>query len=264
MVPLLVALFVAISGVGSKDAQPASATLELQPYFRELRTVRVSIGQETFVFLFDTGAGVTAITPQTARKLGCTPYGQDIGFRMSGERVAFGRCGRMALRSGGWSATVDPVGVFDLAAVLPPELPQLDGILGLDAFRGHLITIDWPARKITVDNSPGANTSTGPILQTRIASGESGRFLTVFVPVAAAKGDLWLLLDSGNIAGTLVARSVVDEGLLQPAADGTVRLALRGRSPMVMPITTSDLIIDGALGTAFLSLGPITVDLRRW
>ena len=261
---ILIALILASSGFGGRSAQPTSATLDLHSYFRELRTVQVSIGEETFTFLFDTGAGVTAVTPQTARKLGCTPHGQDIGFRMSGERVSFARCGRMDLRSGNWSATIDPAGVFDLAAVMPAELPPLDGILGLDAFRGRVITIDWPAGKIAVEDSTDEGIASRlPILETRFATGESGRFLTAFVPVAASTGQLWLLLDSGNIAGTMIARSVVDEGLLHPSADGAATLAISGRPPVVMPIRTSDLIIDGALGTAFLAAGPVTLDLRR-
>ena len=233
------------------------STLTLHPYFRELMTLKVTAGGQSLTMLVDTGAGATALTPAAARAAGCEPRGRDVGFRMSGERVTFARCGEMRVESGGWSRALD-VAVFDLHALLPPELPRLDGIVGLDFFRGATITIDWRARQIRV-NAAGNGAQS---LAARFATGENGRFLTALVPVHGAGADLWFLLDSGNISGTIVARSIVEDGLLRLDADGTAMLAVDRAEPFRVSPRQADLIIDGALGTDYLLRGPVRLDLR--
>lgn len=241
----------------------APAALELVPYFRELRTVRVESRIGPLTLLLDTGGGATLITPEVAARAGCTPYGRDVGRRMSGERVEFGQCDALELSAGAWRAQVDPVAVFDVNALLPKELPRLDGVLALDAFRGRVITLDWPAGQLRIHGDLDADQqvrSTG--LAVRAATGDSGRMFSAFAPIAATRGRLWFLLDSGNIRGTLVSRHVATGGLLTITPDGTAPLAIGGRAPVVMSVTVDDLDIDGALGTAFLMSGPVTLDLR--
>src|SRR6267143_6470748 len=64
-------------------------------------TVQVKVGNHTGVFLFDTGEGVTTITPQFAKTLGCEPWGRISGFRMSGERLDMERCDNLLFELGG-------------------------------------------------------------------------------------------------------------------------------------------------------------------
>ena len=117
--PWLVAMACLAAGCGTPEAPAASpegtpAVLALQPYFRELKTVRVSAAGRPLTMLMDTGGGATLVTPDVARALGCTPFGRDVGHRMTGEAVEFQRCEELTLSAGAWKRRIEPVGVFDI------------------------------------------------------------------------------------------------------------------------------------------------------
>lgn len=249
-----------------RDAVPETAdvTVALHPYFRDLRVVRAQAGADTLTLLFDSGGGATLIAPHVARARGCTPHGADVGHRMSGEPVTFGRCDSLRIDLGGWSTRLAPVAVFDVNALLPKELPRLDGVLALDAFRGHALTIDWPAGAIIIRGTAAVDSaiaSTG--IAIRLATGESGRFLSALVRVGGTHEPLWFLLDSGNLRGTLVSTTVLQDSLLPLRSPNEALLSLGGRAPVPSPFTPAELMLDGALGTDFLQQGPVTLDLRR-
>lgn len=244
----------------------SAAHLNLVNYFRGMRTVSVEIGKYPFTFLVDTGGGTTMITPEACQILGLEPYGLDKGHRMSGELVEIRRYEQLEIGIGDWNAVIAPIGVFDLNRLLPRELPALDGILALDAFRGHVITLDWPMGEIRVhagEQDPEENATAVSAVPYRVASGESGRFFTVLLPVQARRGLLWFLLDSGNIRGTLVAQFVVDEKLLDIDPDLNCELIIPNLPSIRLAVEKVDLIVDGALGTHFLSQGSVTLDLRN-
>ena len=241
----------------------ADVTIELHPYFRDLRVVHARVGGDTLRLLLDTGGGATLITPQVARNLRCSPHGSDVGHRMTGEPVVFARCDSLRITVGAWSARLAPVAVFDVAALLPRELPQLDGVLSLDAFRGQVLTVDWPAGALLVRGSvttSSALANSGVSL--RLATGESGRFLTVFVPVGGTREPLWFLLDSGNLRGTLVGREVLRDSLLPLRGPQDAVLTVGGRPPAGFTFAPADLMLDGVLGTDYFQRGPVTLDLR--
>lgn len=243
--------------------ETADVTIELHPYFRDLRVVHARVGGDTLRLLLDTGGGATLITPQVARNLGCSPHGSDVGHRMTGEPVVFARCDSLRITVGAWSARLAPVAVFDVAALLPRELPQLDGVLSLDTFRGQVLTVDWPAGALLVRGSvttSSALANTGVSL--RLATGESGRFLTVFVPVGGTREPLWFLLDSGNLRGTLVGREVLRDSLLPLRGPQDAVLTVGGRPPARFTFAPADLMLDGVLGTDYFQRGPVTLDLR--
>lgn len=257
---LLLALPLSMRAAPAQDLQ-----LELDPYFRGLRTITLTAGAQKLVMLVDTGGGVSAISPQSAAAMGCVPFGRDVGHRMTGEAVTFQRCESATLAAGRWSHTFAPVGVFDIAALLPKELPHLDGVLTLDAFAGRVVTFNWAANNITiVDPAREREAVAATGVPFRAATGETGRFLTAFLPVAGTRGPLWFLLDSGNIRGTLAAESVMAETLLPLGAGKTARLAIGGRPAIELEFTTEKLAIDGALGTDLLMRGAVTLDLRPY
>jgi hypothetical protein len=264
---LLAAACVA-AGCGQATGPPPApaakaATLALQPYFRELKTVHVSTAGLALTMLLDTGGGATLITPDAARQIGCTPFGRDVGHRMTGEAVEFQRCESLELAAGTWRRRIEPVAVFDVNRLLPPELPKLDGLLALDAFQGEVVTLDWRAGTLTVrapDDARAALEASG--VPVRIATGEAGRFYSVMLPVTASRGRLWFLLDSGNIRGTLVARHVVRDGRLEIGQNGGASVKIGSRPAVSLRTEAADLDIDGALGTAYLLQGPVTLDLR--
>ncbi|MEQ8576874.1 MAG: retropepsin-like aspartic protease, partial [Fulvivirga sp.] len=85
----------------NQTSAKSQTQIKLNNYFRELKTVEVTIDGETYDFLFDTGGGVTVVSPQVIEKLNKEPYGYNVGFRMSGERVVFERCDSVTLTMGG-------------------------------------------------------------------------------------------------------------------------------------------------------------------
>jgi hypothetical protein len=237
--------------------------IPLHPYFRDLRVVRALAGTDTLTLLLDTGGGTTLITPQVAARRDCVPHGLDVGHRMTGEPVAFARCDSLRITSGAWSVNLVPVAVFDVSALLPKELPALDGVLSLDAFRGHVVTVDWPAGSLTIRGSATEDSAVADNgVTARLATGESGRFLTALLRVEGSREPLWFLLDSGNLRGTLVAMTVLRDSLLRRSGPKEAMLAIGGRRPIRFTFTAANLVLDGALGTDYLERGPVTLDLR--
>lgn len=240
----------------------APARLGLEPYFRDLRTVRAIVGRDTVALLLDTGGGATLITPTLAAAIGCTPAGRTVGHRMSGEPVEFRYCGAIEMAVGGTPLRLPRIAVFDVNALLPAELPRLGGVLALDAFRGNVLTLDWGGDSIQVHGPAGADAalaSSGVPL--RPATGADGASLAALLPVAGRRGPLWLLLDSGNLRGTLLDVHVARDSLLA-VVDGRATLRVGDRPPWDAPVSVTPLILDGALGTDFLLRGPVTLDLR--
>jgi hypothetical protein len=237
--------------------------ITLYPYFRELRTVRALAGRDTLTLLFDTGGGATLITPAMAQRIGCRPYGRDVGYRMTGEPVEFQRCDSLTLALSGWSRPLAPVAVFDVNALLPAELPRLDGVLALDAFRGQVLTIDWPGQRLLVHSPTSSEAALAAFgLTVRPATGETGRMLTVFARAAGQRGFLWLLIDSGNLQGTLIDSGVFRDALLIRGPDSLVALDLGPGHLQRVSVRPGTFILDGVLGADFLQRGPLALDLR--
>ena len=259
-----VAAFIAAGCTSLEQAQPPSIVIPLKPYFRSLKSAELLLDGRKLTFLVDSAGGRTLISEELARATGCTPFGRDVAYRMSGEPVTFANCDSFAASAAGFTISLRPVAVFDVNKLLPPELPKLDGVLALDAFRNHVVSIDWSHDRLIVhapQEADGALAANGVPL--RVATGENGSGLSVLVPVAGASKPLWFLLDSGNIRGTLVAQSIADQGLLSPTADGSVSIAV-GTRPGVKLVPVIDAInVDGVLGTEYLNMQTITLDLRR-
>lgn len=254
----LVGVVITVAACGPPPSHAPDETLAMESFFRELRVVRVQSSAGPLTLLFDTGGGATAITPAAARRMKCVPAGRDVGHRMSGERVEFRQCERLDLELGSWRTTLSPVAVFDVNALLPAELRTLDGVLALDAFRGRVLTIDWPNNVVRISDEVDAPESVVPY---RVGTGDNGRYVTALLPVESTSSRLWFLLDSGNIAGTLVAAHSAD--LLTVSPSGTASLRVAGRPAVTLPTTRAEIILDGALGTSYLmATGPLTLDLR--
>lgn len=136
---ILTAVLFALCGCTHIDGSTAPPQeIALRPYVAELRTVEVVIDGKAYDFLFDSGGGYTLLSPQILDAAGCVPSGQLTGFRMSGERVDFKKCGATALRIGAVAFHVES-GVFDINALLPDTLPALHGVLSLHTFADGML-----------------------------------------------------------------------------------------------------------------------------
>jgi hypothetical protein len=109
-----------------------------------------------------------------------------------------------------------------------------------------------------------------PLLARR-ATGEDGSTLAVFLAARADGAPVWLLLDSGNLVGTILSPHAVEQiGLpLPPAADDEKAMVLEAATVEVLGVASTresivvrDLIHDGALGASFMKRGIVMFDLR--
>jgi hypothetical protein len=243
-----------------------------------LQTVQADVQGKSVPFLFDTGGGLTFVTPDMAASLGCRSFGQATGFRADGEKIAFPRCGSTNLRIGGYD-TSNEVGVFDLMAMIHKQVaharqqghdlpmpPTLGGLIGLSSFRGQLVTLDYAHDRIVVETpqSMRARTKAMQPLEVRMATLPSGG-LEVFVQARAAKGTLWLELDSGNNGPTFLAPHAIEQlGLDLPKGDTRqVDLELTHFGSMPAKVARRDMIYDGQLGIGLISKLVITLDLQH-
>lgn len=187
--------------VSEAVAQSRPTTIALSPYLGVLWSFEAELGGKPRTFLFDTGGGITVITPATATEIGCTPWGQLSGFRMRGERVDMTRCDGLGLRTDGVDLTARTVGVIDFDRLLPKGAPPLAGSVALDAFAAKIVTIDLAHRQIVLETaeSLGRRIENAREIEFHIAREVSGRSVTPFVAVRTPKGNLWMELDTAAI-----------------------------------------------------------------
>lgn len=279
---LLVLLSAAMS-VPARAAVPAIGgqpiVIPLHAYAdTPLKTVQAVVDGKSVPFLFDTGGGLTFVTPNMAPALGCKPFGQATGFRADGEKVSFPRCDGAGFRIGGYRANGE-VGVFDLMGMITrqveqarkqgrdvPMPPTLGGLIGLSSFRDKALTLDYAHDRIVVETpqSLRARVASMKPLELRLATLPSGA-VEAFVQAKAAHGTLWLQLDSGNNGPTFLAPHAIEQlGLALPAgATKRVELDLTHFQPMQADVARRDMIYDGQLGLELIRRMLITIDLAR-
>jgi hypothetical protein len=252
---LLAAAALAVTPCGEvppPTSPEGDVSIRLEPYVGRLVTVEAKLGQEKLRLLLDTGGGQTLVTPRVALRLGCTPRGRTVGLRMTGERVEFARCDAVPLEIGGRRLPGSAVAVWDVMAVLPKDVPPLDGVLALDRLAGQPFTLDLSGRTLTLESAASLERRVPGLrrLEARVATGLSGADLTVFVHGVLGQPG-WFLFDSGNLDLTQVAPHML------PATEGTPPsaglLTLDGLPPVEVPTRVRDLLYDGVLAESFLS-----------
>lgn len=256
------------AGALPANARPSEPTIiPLEPYLGNQSAVRLSVEGHAGLFLFDTGEGVSTVTPAFARSLGRAPWGRITGFRMSGERLDFPRCDNLHFEVGDARFEAPIVGVFDIMSLLPAGVPALQGALGLDIFAGMVITIEPRARRIVVETpqSLAARLATAREVPGRLVRDAEGVALAVDVGVQTPKGIAWMELDNGNGGALVVANHIApllglapDQKTPQPAT-----FTLVGDIAVSGPTRTRDLIMDGNISNAFLRDWNLTLDLAK-
>lgn len=234
-----------------------------------IRTVRVAIAGDTLDFLFDTGGGVTVISPAVAARLGCVPSGRSVGFRMTGQMLSGAFCHDVSLSVGG-IALNDDAGVMDFAEMLGPKAPKVDGMISLSTLRGRALTLDLPHDRLVVETpaSLAARVRDMTPLTARLATGVSGGELGVYIGVPAGTTMLWLEWDSEHNARTFLAPHAAKLlGLTDSTGRGDIELPLAPRVRPTIAVQTKDIIHDGVLSARFLERATWSVDLatgRMW
>lgn len=231
-------------------------------------------GQDGY-FLFDTGGGVTNISPQFAAKIGCKPWGQMSGFTMMAQRIDMQRCDKVRVRVGDYEVSRDTVGVFDGSSMMPPGAPHLDGTIALDVFEGQALRLSVGDRTLTPLSAAEVQKLTRgrTALPLHLVRDAEGMALSVNVPVRTPQGVAWFELDSGNTSPiALVGKHLADGLKLDPASGANKKseqatLTLDDGTAWTGDVRVFDLVLDGNLGSTFLSRYEVVLDLggkRAW
>ena len=250
---------------GSRVSAPVTIPFTRGP--AHLRTIKVPVGADSADYLFDTGGGVTVLSPQDSALLGCTPGGQRFGVRLTGEVLSGRTCANVTLDVGPFRVTTD-AGVMDLAKLLGPGAPKVRGMVSLNAFEGRALTLDLAHERMIVETpaSLAARVRQMTPLPVRLATGEHGGQLAVYVGVRARNGAmLWFEWDSENNASTLVspaALTLLGGDSTSRMTDLPVTLA-RGLDVVIPMMTKGNMIHDGVLSAGFMERAVWTVDLAH-
>ena len=260
---MLIAL--SMTACTSSDISRETPTeIELHDYQSLLHSVDVAIGGGDYRFLFDTGGGVTVISPDVAEKLGCRAFGRTVAFRMEGERVSFPSCGVGTVSVSGVDLEVE-LFIMDIASLLPEGWPAIDGVLSLHTFAARSITIDIANRRVVMetDASLAERTATMTPVRTRESRQSGGASLDLFVEVPTSEGSLWFEVDSaavGPVPAPCHTASIL--GWQLPLRDpATVTDELKGLGAVQFDAYRKDIIYDGVLGQNALKQMVLTVDL---
>lgn len=253
------------------NAAPRPVELELEPYSGRLRQVEVGLGGEVHPFLFDTGGGLTLIDPDLASSVGCEPSGRIIGYRMSGERVEFPKCGETDLRLGPLELSRF-VAIFDLMALLPDGMPPLAGVASLHTLGGRAFTLDLAEDRLVVETEESLAERIQEMreLGFHLERDMGGRGLSAFLEVEAERGTLRLLVDSGNLAGFILAPQALEQlGLEREVVEDEpmLDLSIVGLGRARTPVLIAEIRHDGVIGAEFLERLELTADLatgRAW
>lgn len=249
----------------------AQTTVPLELYMGTIPAFHANVhGREGF-FLFDTGGGVSVISPEFAKASGCTPWGQVTGFRMTGEREDFPRCDDVTFDVAGVPLKAPIAGVFDIMALAPKTGPRLDGSLGLDIFAGRVVTLDVAARTLTIETpeSLRARVRQATEIPVRVVRDAEGVALSVDAGVPTPSGMAWMEMDSGNDGSFVIANHVASLFHVQPGQKQAQPVALTLGTGIHVDGTarTGNLIMDGNIGEQFFSKYRVTFDLatsRLW
>src|SRR5260370_29612359 len=141
-------------------------------------------------FLLDSGAGVSVIDLDRARALGVRIGDPESVQGVSGRTVAY-RVDDFQANSGG-VALPKSILAINLQTISQRCRQHIDGILGMDFFRGRIVQIDFAARTVRIVERDSLSLANCEILPIKICND------AFCVPVRVAENPAqWIRLDTG-------------------------------------------------------------------
>ena len=261
--------FSCVNALASNKLTPL-AVIELTPHpgGTAMMTIRAKVRGHEGVFIFDTGGGVSYLSTDFARSVGCKPWGQITGFTLTGQRLDMPRCDGLSFDLQGHSFAGPIFGVFDIMKFMPPNVPRIDGSIGLDVLSEHAITLSLSQKTLTVESSASLAARakrSGKFLSGSYATRRRSRALrrvAVFTP----EGMAWMELDSGNGGATVIGKHLaallkLDASKKEPQP---ASFQIAGGIPVEgMARVNETLIMDGNIGTRFMLKWDLTLDLSK-
>jgi hypothetical protein len=277
ILPLVLLSCVYVVGFLTIAAQQSSKTAS-QPVEIKLEhdalgkapTINVQIGKKIYPFLFDTGGGITTITPAIAKEIGCEPFGQISGFNAGGMRLDFKRCDNVDLKVGDLPTRVNTA-VFEIMHFFSPETKEIGGIISLQTFAEKVITIDLSGNRLTVEteNSLAERIKDVKPLESRLGIQGGGAVVDIFVAANTPKGKIWMEFDTGNFSAMLFSPHAQEMlGINFDAPNRAkmtkpVKLDLIGLGTIEAPARERSMIYDGMLNYDTISRMVVTIDVKN-
>ena len=204
------------------QSQAAPVTLAEFPFqFREgLLWVEVTLPQseKPLNFLLDTGAGVSVINLNTAKRIGIR-LGQEVTVRGIQTMLTGYWQQRMSAKVGNVKLPSEYLAV-DLEKLSHSCERPVDGLVGADFFRGCVVQIDFDAQKIRMLKAEKARKSDGALPLELRAYG-------MRVPVSVNDHQhQWVRLDTGCATALQWVTSVVPDQCTRQMAIGLAELSI--------------------------------------
>ena len=263
-------LGLSLSVLASAGTAASTSKAQIIPLHKEAGdalSVEGSIKGQHGTFLFDSGWGLSAVTPGMADRIGCRPWGQVTGFRAIGERITSAQCQPTTVTLGNRAFPLPTLAVVDVQHFMSPESPTYAGGIGLDAFAGKAVTLRSRAEQIVLETpvTLKARVAHAKAIPIRLVRDVEGAALTVNAGIPTTQGTLWMELDTGNTGPTLIGRHAAALVGLNPDKEDVQDLAM----PLVPGVVVHgrarvrDLIMDGDIGCDFLNQWDLTLDLAH-
>jgi len=271
---LIVLVWLSVSAVGpgllaSSSTKP-TLIIDLIPHpgGTEMMTLHAIVRGHEGNFIFDTGGGISYVSPAFAQTIGCKPWGQITGFTLTAQRLDMPRCDGLAFEIEGHSFGAPTTGVFDIMKFMPAGVLRIDGSIGLDVFNGRAVTLSLAQRKLIVESTSSLRerAKLGKEVPIPLVREAGGIPLAVQIAVPTTEGMAWMELDSGNGGANVIGKHLVDIMKLDPNTSGPQRASftIAGGVPVEGMVRVNEkLTMDGNIGTRFLINWDLTLDLAK-
>lgn len=231
-------------------------------------TVEVFVNGKKRLFYFDSGGGISGISPELAKEIGCSQNAEMSGFDAGGRRFDGKLCEDVTMNLNGFEVKRD-VGVFDPNAFFPKSPVKLDGSIALDSFENQIITMDLKGNSLWIENDKSFKSRVKDMtpLMSRLSREGGGATLDFFVAAQTPKGRIWMLVDTGN-TNKMLFRKSAEEQLGITFDDGIgekkikpVNLSIIGIGEVEADARHRDMIYDGMLSYDVIEQMIWTIDL---
>jgi len=253
----------------SANSSEQPQVIKLERFRKALWKVHVTVNGKPGDFLLDTGGGITLLSDNFSKEIGCRFWGRTIGYNMFGTRSDGPHCDSISIYAGNVLLTPVNVGKINFGDQFPGDKAP-DGLLSLDAFDGKAITLDQNSGILIIETPQSLAKRTKDMKEfpLRVSRECSGRCLSIFIGVRTKEGLTWLLLDSGAGGVSLISKDYAPAfGLNPDIKEQRMKFNLSDSITIDSPVMVTDMIMDGNLGQPFMSKYIITIDLvnsRLW
>jgi hypothetical protein len=250
-------------------SQPVEIRLE-HDALGKAPTINVEVGGKIYPFLFDSGGGITTISPSIAKEIGCEPFGQITGFNAGGTRLDFKRCDNVSMKFGGYQTRVNTA-VFEIMHLFSPETKEIGGIIALQTFENRILTIDLAGNRLILETEKSFAERIKDMkqLESRIGSHGGGAVIDIFVAANTPKGKIWMEFDTGNFSTLQFAphaQEMLGINFEAPNRAKTVKpvkIDIVGLGTIEAPARERLMIYDAMLNYDTISRMVVTIDLRN-